>query len=397
MFTLIIPTFNRPDLFARLIAYADACRFRFPVIVLDSSQPQNVRINAAAIATTKIDIQHETFPVDTPPFSKFALGIARVRTPFCALCADDDVFFPDAIDSCIDFLNQHSTFALAHGWYFDFLEASGELQISRLQYTTSSLAHNRPLMRVLALISNYEAVTYAVHRTPVAKQAFEEASTLGSTMTQELLSSSLCLLAGKAARLPFIYYGRNSRRLTTYSDSHPLAVLAHDPGALFMDYVDYRTRLIERLSAISRKGKEGPPEPLLDLAHLQYLSAFISRDIINFILSRRLDGITGQALFDQLWDSSLLRNNGKVSRFITGSHRLRSLKNTYFPGFSLAAFLRRFRRKSEADQLVYGTLRDGTCRRYRIYHEFLIALEEANNGHLKNEIEHVTQLLNYYV
>ena len=90
-YTLLIPTFNRPDLLGRLLTYLEKQSAGFAVVVLDSSFPDNKAKNADVVSSVTLNIKRIEFDERISPFDKFRAGIEAIETQFVSLCADDDI------------------------------------------------------------------------------------------------------------------------------------------------------------------------------------------------------------------------------------------------------------------------------------------------------------------
>ena len=71
------------------------------VLVLDSSGPEVLAANRERVAASSLDVEFAEFP-DLEPIEKWRQGIHKVTTPFCALCADDDLVILEGVQRCLD-------------------------------------------------------------------------------------------------------------------------------------------------------------------------------------------------------------------------------------------------------------------------------------------------------
>jgi glycosyltransferase domain-containing protein len=106
-FTLVIPTYNRPKQLRALLSYLSARALQSRVLVLDSSEAKPRAANRKIIEHAKLKLDYAEFASETHPFDKFREGVHKVRTQFCALCADDDLIVPDAVKRCLDALRSN--------------------------------------------------------------------------------------------------------------------------------------------------------------------------------------------------------------------------------------------------------------------------------------------------
>jgi glycosyltransferase domain-containing protein len=279
-YTLLIPTFNRPALLARLVRYFDALRVSFPILVLDSSDEPVMDANAGAIAGATRDIAHVRIDGSVPLDVKISRGVDAVRTPYLSFCADDDVVFPAAIGEAIAFLRTHPDYHVAHGYYFGFRDTTAELAIASVIYATPSIDHDSALARLYAIVRHYQPLFYGVTRTDTWRRAQERLACVDGYLFKETLQACETAILGRVARIPKLYCGRqidianadwsNPRLFTT----HPVRWCLQEPARFFESYSTYRDTLMEALSASGPlPASRVQIERRLDLLHLRYLLA----------------------------------------------------------------------------------------------------------------------------
>ena len=390
-FTLLIPTYNRHELLERLLNYFQYQHIQFQVIVLDSSDSSIVEQNTRLIATLSNNVKHIVYSNNIEPFKKFSEGFQQVSTPFCSLCADDDIIIINTITDCINFLIENSDYSLAHGLYFDFSELKNEICISRLIYSSLSLADVSPVNRIAKLMQNYEATTYAIYRTEIAKMIFQKAATLSSVLSNELLSSVLSVVKGKAARLPKLYCGRNNQRFTTYFAWHPMELIAIAPKILCREYSEYRQITLELLE------KEGinittEIQNIIDIAHMCYISPYLRTEILNFILDYYLKNNNQPPPATILWQYVAERHSylpSKAFRF------LYKLKNKIIPSFSVTLFISKIIGNIIGDFRCHTQLSNQKQRHYRFTKAFLKQMSTKQSS-FRTDIRMVINSLDYY-
>lgn len=331
LYTLVIPTYNRPALLQRLLEYLARQQWKFPVLVLDSSGPEALAKNREA-ASLAPHVRHVTFDSSTDPYAKMRDGMAMVETPYCSLCADDDLVVPAAIERCVRALERDPQAAVAHGYYFNFKETS-VFELSYVVYRGPSIEDETPLARLRRLFAKYEAVIYGVYRTPVARRMFRDVQTLDTVLARELITGAITALAGKCLRLPAFYYGRNTDESMSYSEWHPHQILAQQPERLFTTYPAYRERVLEALHEFDPQAPEPASGHVVDLIMLRYLDA--PPEILDFIVDLKLQGKQPEQIVRRVWDVfvrheraprplvPLLRESGAYSPDVLGVGRAR--------------------------------------------------------------------------
>ena len=318
--TLVIPTFNRPELLKKIIHYY---RDRAPwidLLVLDSSRTEIAQQNAAVLSLFGAGVSHVVFPEDVAVVSKLADGLALVRTPTVSFCADDDLVFPHGLAEAIAFLDGHHDYVCAHGLYLNFRTAGQDLFLSS-EYSSPSIEAAHSGARVFQLCQKYESLFYAVFRTQDAHGVFTALTANSTLHFQELFQSVAAVIQGKAKRLPVIYgarrsgppaeAGRDKWQTYTWFADNPAEVLEH--------YRIYR----DLLEAFYQAQVTAPRSPrqefvrMLDLAHAVYFTAGCAPD---YFFSK----------LQHLWPEDSYRRVGRLDTLLEAG-RLAAMKRALLP------------------------------------------------------------------
>jgi glycosyltransferase domain-containing protein len=291
-FTLIIPTYNRPHLLAALLRYLEIERADFHILVLDSSRPEVMATNRARLAAFNLDSEFAEFP-DLNPAEKWRRGISQVTTPFCALCADDDIVILATLNRCLNILRDNVAAAAVQGYSFSFLpRPDGDIELNNIVYFTPTIDAASPLARLNTLFQQYQAPSYSVFRTPILQRAFEILQSVTETLARELLWSALTVIGGQLIRLPNFSYGRSLGPSGMYEHWHPLEWLCKDPDGLFSEYHRYRdliaAAVIQRPDNVHDRDEIGH---VLDLIHLRYLARHAPDSVLQFIAEQQMSGV----------------------------------------------------------------------------------------------------------
>jgi glycosyltransferase domain-containing protein len=391
-FTLIIPTYNRPPELARLLTFLARLRINFPVLVLDSSEPTAQQANRYIVDKSGLNIRYEVFTTDISPWLKFLNGSEMVRTPYCAFCADDDVVLPDSLETIVRYLESHPDFSVAHGWYCTFYNTS-HIGITSSVYRGPSLDQEDPLARLLALMKNYEAVTYGVYRTGVMQRVLRDVQGVDSLVCRELLGGALAVAMGKIARLPVFYYCRSLGPSNSHNHWHPLDILISAPDKLYSDYAAYRVILLNHLKS---KSYNQYPEPelvtLIDLIHFRYLSDYVKPPVMEYLIEQVMARKPKPEIMQGVWSKLAQQSSQPVVRYLSGNRLLRKLRDRFFPGFRLHDF----RRLSvpTGQRKMRSITADGRSREYVFFQEFLEPFASMNG--LEQEISKIVSTLDNY-
>ncbi len=302
-FTLVIPTYNRPEQLARLLNYLEREQALFPILVLDSSTSQfKSEVKQIAQARAGLSIRYLEFDEAIKPFDKFYEGLCQVETEFSQLCADDDFIIVPAINDCVTELKSNPLASVVHGYYFAFSEreVQGGMDITHILYYSATIGSPQPLHRIKELFNHYQALTYGVYRTSILVKILRSIKSVEQILARELLASALAVVYGTAVRLPVFTHGRSMGPSQTYQYWHPLEWLFRTPQGLFTAYQEYKKTLVaEILSLPTNHDSKESVEKMLDLIHLDYLLCHAPKEAFNFLLEKTLQG----EKLDDIWQS----------------------------------------------------------------------------------------------
>jgi glycosyltransferase domain-containing protein len=299
-FTLIIPTHNRGRLFAALLSYLETEKAECHVLVLDSSRPEILTANRARVAASNLDIEFAEF-TNISVNEKWRQGAHKVSTPYCALCADDDLVVLEGVRRCLGVLRTNSKASAVQGHSFTFLpRPDGDIELNNIVYFTPTIADATPLKRVARLFEQYQAPSYAAFRTPVLQRIFDTVQPITRILARELLASALTAIEGQIIRIPDFSYGRSMGPSADYEHWHPLEWFSKTPDGLFAEYLRYRELMAA--AVIGRSDNDQKPDDvrdILDLISLRYLVKHAPDSALQFIAEQQMAGVD----FADYWPS----------------------------------------------------------------------------------------------
>ncbi|MFA7281146.1 MAG: TIGR00180 family glycosyltransferase, partial [Sterolibacterium sp.] len=141
--TLIIPTYNRPDLLKRAISYWSA--YGHQLIIVDGSDVPNEECTKY---DTEDGITYFHMPVSIEQRILFAAS--QVATDYVAMIPDDEFYLPSALEEARDILDSMPDVSFVAGATIAFKTIDGRL-FSRHHYRTAmklQIDSNSPLERV---------------------------------------------------------------------------------------------------------------------------------------------------------------------------------------------------------------------------------------------------------
>lgn len=311
-YTLIIPTYNRSAQFSRLIRYLDRRKVPFSVLVLDSSNAEEMAGNAQAIESVRNAVRHERFDGTIAPYEKFYRGLEKVETPYCSFCADDDVLFTDTIGDCVSFLKKNPFFIGAHGYYLNFLETDA-FRITYTIHASATIAGDDAIKRLNQQMFVFEPVFYAIYRTDAVRDAVGGTRAVETLLFKELLASSIALVHGGICRIEKPYLARSIGPSNPYTNWHPHEIIPKEPQLMFREYLRYKEQVMARLA--ENKDLEAPypqarRERIIDLSHLRYLASMLVPGILDFMIDRTMAGDTPEQVVDGIWQRWVYSGQG---------------------------------------------------------------------------------------
>jgi glycosyltransferase domain-containing protein len=290
--TLVILTHNRARLLAALLSYLETEKADCHVLALDSSHPKVRGVNRARVACSSLDIQLAELE-HAEPGQKRRQAIHKVTTPFCALCADSDLFMLEGMRHCLDALRGNPEATMAGGYSFTFLpRADGDMELIDIVHSRPTIEDPSPLGRIGKLYEQYPTPSSGVFRTTALRRIFDAAQPLTKTLSHDLLWWTLTVIEGQPIHLPDFSYGRGMCRSDKYDPWHPLEWFCKDPDSLFAEYLRYRELLAAAL--MRRPDNELQPgeiRDLIDLIHLRYLTQHAPDSVLEFVAEQQIAGV----------------------------------------------------------------------------------------------------------
>jgi glycosyltransferase domain-containing protein len=365
-FTLLIPTYDRPDLLVKLVRYYADSGFRHPIVVLDSSPEPARGRNRALLGQFDLDLTIREFDPATNPYAKFRDGVAGVTTRYCGLCADDDVVFVNAIEAAIVQLDRAPDCSAAHGVYFNMLAQGSTIEIRSVEQDTPGIDADTPLERCWQMLTRYSVLVYAVARREALLAAFERMASIPTVLFAELASAVSLALAGKIARLPFIHCGRSVGQSASYRGWHPHEIMAREPGAIFARYFEYREAIAPYVAAACPETGIDGVRRALDLMHMVYLRDFLDPRVLRGFYEDGLAGVTADVAVANYWRRWMSRD-----RSVHPVAAYEFANDAWFAAELAGGRADPVRGGLYHDFLLEGLDRSGTPRVYKLYVEFV--------------------------
>jgi len=258
--TIYVPTYNRPEFLSRTLRFLQQGPVRLPIIVGDGSDASAAAKNETLCRSLGANIEYFHLPsvsgfagATRSYLQRYLAALQRVKTPFVASCADDDLLLPETVVKCAAFLAENPDYVGCQGTYlfFRYLE-NVHLKIEGVCYDTPSVDGNEIGSRLMQFYWRYEAPFYAVYRTSVQRSIFERAQSISINILVETFHSAAVILEGKLKRLDDIYCLRNIGIPT-----HPIPIegwyqwMIKDFDGFVDNYREHRATIIEMAASRS--------------------------------------------------------------------------------------------------------------------------------------------------
>ncbi|OGH62734.1 MAG: hypothetical protein A3G34_14305 [Candidatus Lindowbacteria bacterium RIFCSPLOWO2_12_FULL_62_27] len=208
--TMVVTTRNRVQFLSRFLAYYAGRAFSHPIIISDASDPEPFEAIVSMIRRYRdqLNVTHLAHPRASANIC-LAQGLAQARTPYCMLASDDDFYVPETMDLCMDFLDRHPAYRVAHGLCLMFGLDSGQTH-GRFQWMThyeyADIEDDTGAGRLGRFMSHWFATGNSIHRTEDVRDGYTRVieRKLGYEFA-EILTTCIPVIRGKVKRLEKLY------------------------------------------------------------------------------------------------------------------------------------------------------------------------------------------------
>lgn len=286
---IIIPTYNRPDLLARVLDYYSQTGREFNFIVVDSSNLEIKARNKKLVSSyNKLKILYiNNFPQNLQQHIKFAKLVKYVKSKYCVFCADDDFIVPSGIKKCIDFLEKNPSYVAAHGSYIGFYLYKGLFGYKNFwwnfRYSHHSVIDDSPEKRMTSHLNNFTLLIWAVRRSDVVKECYKELLKTDFDpylllMYGELLPDILTAIFGRVKRINTFYGAR--QYFFSIATNYSTLLDAYNTPKYNTEYTKFKNTLVRNVFKIKKIPKIQISK-LIDLSMEKYLKYSYQEYLIN--------------------------------------------------------------------------------------------------------------------
>ena len=200
--SIVIPTHNRPEYIARAIDYW--ANFDVDLFIADSSSQYSKpeKFNGIYYHTPNLNFSEKLYFV-----------LKEIKTPYVALCADDDFILKSGMLSSIKYLDKHKDFSSAQGRMVAFYLDDENLVQYYPAYTKAmnyEINHEKASVRIQQSMDQYMHIFYAVHRIESLRESFKLSKEHLCSRGWEIGVSLISSLYGNHKTLPYFYFARDA-------------------------------------------------------------------------------------------------------------------------------------------------------------------------------------------
>lgn len=286
---LVIPTYNRPDFLRRIMDYYQETGASFNLIVADSSNKTNKRLNKKIINSyPDLKVRYiDEFPDTLTLHLKLTKTVKYILSKYCVFCADDDFIIPKAIRESVAFLEKNPDYSAAHGIYLGYhffsIPFITKKFLWKIRYSPYTIANVSSLDRVDTHMQNYILVLWAVRRTVIVKKIYAEFNKLDIDpyllpVLGELIPDVLTVVSGKVKAFKAAYGVR--QYFGSISSYFPSLLDAKKAGRYQKGYSSFKKCLIKNLPKENKHNIDKVAETI-DLAMEKYINYSYGEHFIN--------------------------------------------------------------------------------------------------------------------
>jgi len=274
--TVVIPTYNRPGYLKRSLDYWGSTDI--DIIVADGSDNEYegcIPINVTYFYNKELTVGQ-----------RWLNALQKVKTPYVAICADDDFLSINGIKSCLDYLKNFSDYASVQGISVTFQiddKKNIYVEISNYKMLGHHIDGDVAQQRLNQLFDEYIYQIYSIYRLQVLRPAFEACKDLSNPNYLELAAAIVPTIFGKHKVLPVFYSARQNISGSS-SETFEVPRFESRKAEFSINYQRWRTNLAKIYSEVEGSSFRDSME-IIDKTLTQYyqwdFKAFPNRKAID--------------------------------------------------------------------------------------------------------------------
>ena len=250
LFSVLMPTKDRPEFLKRSLDFLARQGFAGQVLITDGSSDDMASQNTQIVNNQKkISIVYIHTGNIENQWTEMHQVLKEVTSKYSLLYHDDDFFFLDEIDYCLEFLENNEDYTSARGRFAWVNRKSNQMQFSKMpMYSFTEAVTER---RIADMFSNYCHLCFGIMRRDVFLNALNQVPKYLSKCAwfDQFAITILCGVRGKSYTSPRLFCvrqvhpGQSQRRLIKNDPYAHWPMIIASPD-FSNDYQNFRQCLI---------------------------------------------------------------------------------------------------------------------------------------------------------
>ena len=245
LFTVLMPTKDRPEFLKRSLDFLARQGFAGQVLITDGSSDDVASQNTQIVNNQKkISIVYMHTGNIENQWTEMHQGLKEVTSKYSMLYHDDDFFFLDEIDHCLDFLESSKDYASARGRFAWINRQSDQVQFSVMpMYSHTETVNER---RIASMFASYCHLCFNVMRRETFLNALDHVPRYFPRCGwfDQFAVTIICGVRGKSYTSPGLYCirqvhsGQSGRRFVANHeyDHWPMIIASPDFSNYYQNF-----------------------------------------------------------------------------------------------------------------------------------------------------------------
>ena len=266
LFTIVIPTINKPEFLRNSLGFLESQGFAGQVVIADGSSKAMSCLNKKIVTSQKkIRIVYAYTAGLKNLWAEMQRGLKDIGSKYILLHSDDDFYFLDEIDYCLDFLEKNKDYVSARGrfvWIGEYQNLNKEIgqprkfdQVGLSNMPMYSFTESVNEHRVVGMFNRYCHLFFSVMRSATFLKALGQVQKcfgkdLGSAWFDQFAFTIICGVRGKIHTSTALYCIRQKHPAQYSNRTAAAEPYRHWPKLLISpdfsdDYQRFRQCLID--------------------------------------------------------------------------------------------------------------------------------------------------------
>jgi len=212
---ILIPTRDRPEFIERTVHYYCDINSPHPIYIGDASSESLKHNISEWTKDSSLIVHYNNWPKLNASKTLTALAKAAKKDgeQFAAFHGDDDLFVPESLSKCANFLEQNSEYATAQGKAalvtLDRSGPYGHIERTGKYWEKKEIIGETPLERLDEMLDNYFVAQFSVHRLGEFLDACKTFEKIPCDRWGEIYQSLIFSMQGKSKHFNVFYLMRH--------------------------------------------------------------------------------------------------------------------------------------------------------------------------------------------